>query len=117
MRPKIGQHDIDFKMKAVKRLLGQGAKVKLTVRFRGREIVHPGIGRELLQDTIALLGEAAKVERAIMMEGRSMTVILIPGKLPKEEKAEKVETVENIETEEKAEKEEKEEKNAQTENE
>ena len=95
MRPKIGQHDIDFKLKAVKRLLSQGAKVKLTVRFRGREIVHPGIGRELLQNTIEQLGEAAKVERPIMMEGRSMTVILIPGKLPKETKTEKAEKEES----------------------
>jgi len=113
MRPKIGQHDIDFKLKAVKRLLSQGAKVKLTVRFRGREIVHPGIGRELLQDTIEQLGEAAKVERPIMMEGRSMTVILIPGKLPKVDKAAKTEKDENVEQ---AEKEGKEEEDAQAEN-
>ncbi len=99
MRPKIGQHDIDFKMKSAKRLLAEGAKVKLIVLFRGREIVHPSIGRELLEKAIELLGESAKMERGIMMEGRSMTVILTPGKQPKVKK------------------EEKEEKNAQTENE
>ena len=86
MRPKIGQHDIDFKLRAVKRLLAEGAKVKIIVLFRGREIVHPAIGRELLGKSIELLGDAAKMERGIMMEGRSMTVILSPGKQPKEEK-------------------------------
>ncbi len=86
MRPKIGQHDIDFKLRAVKRLLEEGAKVKIIVLFRGREIVHPSIGRELLNHAIELLGDAVKVERDIMMEGRSMTVILSPGKLPKGEK-------------------------------
>jgi len=105
MRPKIGQHDIDFKLKAAKRLLAEGAKVKLIVLFRGREIVHPSIGRELLEKAIGLLGDTAKVERDIMMEGRSMTVILIPGKEAKAEiKAGKEE------------KEEKEDKDAQDEN-
>ncbi len=104
MRPKIGQHDIDFKLKAAKRLLAEGAKVKLIVLFRGREIVHPSIGRELLEKALEMLGEAAKVERGIMMEGRSMTVILIPGKLPKVEKVDKTDKA-------------KEENNAQTENE
>ncbi len=86
MRPKIGQHDIDFKIKAAKRLLAEGAKVKIIVLFRGREIVHPSLGRELLEKALGLLGETAKVERGIMMEGRSMTVIVTPGKPLKEEK-------------------------------
>lgn len=85
MRPKIGQHDIDFKLRAVKRLLAEGAKVKILVIFRGREIVHPLIGRELLEKAIEILGESAKVERAIGMEGRSMSVILSPGKQAKGE--------------------------------
>ena len=100
MRPKIGQHDIDFKLKATKRLLAEGAKVKIIVLFRGREIVHPAIGRELLEKTIELLGDSAKTERGIMMEGRSMTVILSPGKQAnvkedKEDKGEKDAQTEN----------------------
>lgn len=86
MRPKIGQHDIDFKMRMVMRLFGEGSKVKILVLFRGREIAHPILGRELLDKVLAILGEAAKIDRGIMMEGRNMTVILAPGKLPKEEK-------------------------------
>jgi translation initiation factor IF-3 len=86
MRPKIGQHDIDFKIRAVKRLLEEGSKVKILVIFRGREIVHPHLGKDLLGKVIETLGEAAKVERGIAMEGRSMTVILSPGKQTKGEK-------------------------------
>jgi len=93
MRPKIGQHDIDFKIRAVKRLLAEGAKVKIIVLFRGREIVHPSIGRELLEKVLEMLGDLVKVERDIAMEGRSMTVILSPGKqikvVAKAEKGEK----------------------------
>ena len=86
MRPKIGQHDIDFKVRSVKKLLEEGSKVKILVIFRGREIVHPHLGKELLERTIESLGSAAKVERAMAMEGRSMTVILSPGKQTKGEK-------------------------------
>ena len=89
MRPKIGQHDIEFKLRAVKRLLAEGSKVKILVMFRGREIAHPGLGRELLENVLEMLGDAVKVERDIMMEGRNMTVILSPGKIQKEEKGDK----------------------------
>ena len=86
MRPKIGQHDIDFKLRAVKRLLAEGSKVKILVMFRGREIAHPVLGREVLEKVVESLGDVAKVERSIAMEGRNMTVILSPGKVQKEEK-------------------------------
>ena len=86
LRPKIGQHDIDFKTRAAKRLLEEGHKVKVLVIFRGREITHPYIGKELLEKVIETLGDAAKVERAMGMEGRTMTVILSPNKQPKGEK-------------------------------
>lgn len=85
MRPKIGQHDIDFKLRTAKRLLAQGSKVKILVMFRGREIAHPVIGRELLEKVLGVLGDEVKVERTIAMEGRNMTVILSPGKLRTEE--------------------------------
>ena len=80
MRPKIGQHDIDFKVRLVKRLLEEGNKVKILVIFRGREIVHPHLGKDLVEGVIKSLGEAAKVERGIGMEGQAMTVILSPTK-------------------------------------
>ncbi len=80
MCPRIGQHDIDFKVRLVKRLLEEGSKVKILVIFRGREIVHSHLGKALVEGVIESLGEAAKVERAIGMEGRRMTVILSPSK-------------------------------------
>ena len=86
LRPKIGQHDIDFKTRAAKRLLEEGHKEKVLVIFRGREITHPHIGKELLEKVIETLGDSAKVERAMGMEGRTMTVILSPNKQTKGEK-------------------------------
>ncbi len=83
MRPKIGQHDLDFKVRLAKRLLEEGNKVKILVIFRGREIVYPHLGKALVEGVIETLGEAAKVERGIGMEGRAMTVILSPGKSKK----------------------------------
>ena len=82
LRPKIGQHDIDFKTRAIKRLLEEGNKVKILVIFRGREMAHPYIGKELLDSVVASLGDTAKIERAAGMEGRSMTVIISAGKPP-----------------------------------
>jgi translation initiation factor IF-3 len=86
MRPRIGQHDIDFKIRAVRKLLQEGNKVKVIVIFRGREIAHPELGKQLLDGVIESLGDAAKVERAMGLEGRSMTVILSSGKQTKGEK-------------------------------
>lgn len=86
MRPKIGQHDIDFKTRSIKRFLEEGSKVKILVIFRGREIVHPHLGKELLERVIETLGDLAKLDRAIAMEGRNMTVILSPAKQSKGDK-------------------------------
>lgn len=91
LRPKIGQHDIDFKTRAIKRLLEEGNKVKILVIFRGREMAHPHIGKELLDKVIESLGDVAKVERPMGMEGRSMTVIISAGKPTKGEKDAKTE--------------------------
>jgi translation initiation factor IF-3 len=77
-KPKIGTHDIDFKTKVVRKLLDGGDKVKVSVMFRGREITHPEIGRELLLRVAGNLGEAAVVEKQPQMEGRFMNMILVP---------------------------------------
>lgn len=77
-KPKIGVHDIDVKTKAVRKLLDGGDKVKVSVMFRGREITHPEIGRELLNRIAGNLKEAATVERAPSMEGRFMNMYLAP---------------------------------------
>lgn len=77
-RPKTGQHDIDSKIHSVKKLLEGGDKVKVTVIFRGREIIHPQLGKEILEKVIESASDQGKVERSMMMEGHTMNVILSP---------------------------------------
>ncbi len=83
-KPKIGTHDVDFKTKVVKKLLEGGDKVKVSVMFRGREITHPEIGRELLLRISGNLKDSAIVERQPSMEGRFMNMYLapVPPKVP-----------------------------------
>ena len=78
LRPKTGEHDVDFKVRDAKRFLKDGCKVKIRVRFRGREITYPEIGRELLQDIAERLSDVCEVESPPRMEGRSMLMILGP---------------------------------------
>ena len=78
LRPGIDKHDYDTKMKAVRRFFEEGDKVKLTMRFRGREMAHTEIGMRLLDKVRDEMGELAKVESAPMMEGRQMVMILAP---------------------------------------
>ncbi len=76
MRPGIDQHDYDVKMRSIVKFLDEGDKVKLTLRFRGREMVHQEIGRRVLQRVCDDLGEAIKVEQWPKMEGRQMTMVM-----------------------------------------
>lgn len=80
MKPKIDDHDVDFKTRTAAKLLKQGDKVKVTVMFRGREITHPQIGKNLLDRVVAALEDVALVEKAAMLEGRHMTIILAADK-------------------------------------
>ncbi len=79
MRPKIDDHDIDFKTRTVEKLLKDGDKVKVTVMFRGREVTHPQIGRALLERVYERVKDFAQLEKAASLEGRNMTIILAPG--------------------------------------
>lgn len=80
MKPKIDDHDVDFKTRTARKLLKQGDKVKVTVMFRGREITHPQIGKKLLDRVLASLDEIAILEKDTSLEGRHMTMILAPDK-------------------------------------
>jgi len=82
-RPKIGGHDIEFKTRLIKKLLDEGDKVKVSVLFRGREITHPELGKELLEMVAKEIGEAATVEKAPGMDERRMIMILSPAKQPR----------------------------------
>ena len=78
MRPSIDDHDYDVKMRSIKRFFDEGDKVKITLRFRGREMAHQHIGFDLLQKVKADLGELAKVEAEPRLEGRQMVMVLAP---------------------------------------
>ncbi len=79
-RPKTGDHDFEVKVKNLKRFLEKGDKGKVTVMFRGREIVHPEVGREMLNRVIQALGEEALIEQNPRLEGRQMVMIVAPGR-------------------------------------
>ncbi len=78
LRPQINQHDLDFKLRNARRFLFEGDKVKCTVMFRGREIVHTQVGRDLLRRVAATLEEIANAEASPQMEGRTLSFTLAP---------------------------------------
>lgn len=80
MKPKIDDHDLETKGKRAKEFLEEGDKVKLTVMFRGREVLHPEIGRGLLERLLEELSPLATVESTPRLEGRNMTAMLAPRK-------------------------------------
>ena len=80
MRPNIDVHDYDVKMRAMIKFLEEGDKVKVTMRFRGRELAHQELGAKVLARVREELDEAAKVEQIPRMEGRQMVMMLSPKK-------------------------------------
>ena len=77
-RPMIDDHDYDVKMRAMQRFFEEGDKVKVTLRFRGRELAHPELGMKLLQQVKLDFEPVAKVEYEPRMEGKQMIMILAP---------------------------------------
>ena len=79
LRPKTGDHDIEFKVKQARGFLVDRDKVKVNVMFKGREIAHKDRGREMLQSVITMLEDVAKVEKMPSMEGdKTMSIVLTP---------------------------------------
>ena len=78
MRPNIDDHDYDVKMRALNRFIGEGDKVKVTLRFRGRELSHQHLGMNLLRRVQEDVAEVAKVESFPRMEGRQMLMVIAP---------------------------------------
>lgn len=78
LRPNIDSHDYQVKMKSVRKFLGAGDKVKITLRFRGREMAHVELGGQLLARVKADIEEEAKIEAEPKMEGRQMIMVLAP---------------------------------------
>lgn len=74
--PRIAQHDLQVRLKKVNEFLSDGDRVKLTVKFRGREMAHPEVGYKVVQSALEILGENIKIERETKFEGRNLTTIL-----------------------------------------
>ena len=78
LRPKIGQHDIEFKTRTVRKLIDGGDKVKVSVIFRGREATHPELAAGLLKKVSEMVEDIAGIDAAPQLEGRGMSMILAP---------------------------------------
>ncbi len=77
-RPKTDTHDMDYKMKHIRKFLLNGDKIRVVVVFRGREIVHPDLGFEVLNKILELLGDDCEVEQKPNREGRAVAMLLAP---------------------------------------
>ncbi len=78
MRPNIDTHDYDVKMRALERFINDGDKVKVTMRFRGREMAHQDLGMNVLQRIKEQFEDTTKVELEPKMEGRMMVMVMAP---------------------------------------
>lgn len=78
MQPKINDHDLSFKARHIQNFLDDGDKVKVTIRFRGRELAHTELGLDVLNNVLAKLGGDLTVEKSPAMEGRTMSMTLAP---------------------------------------
>ena len=78
MQPKIADGDIEFKSKHIKEFLAEGNKVKVTVRFRGRELSHTDLGLEVLKEVLNRLEDDYTLEKQPAMEGRFMSMVVVP---------------------------------------
>jgi translation initiation factor IF-3 len=78
LRPKISEHDIDYRLRDARKFLERGAKVKVRLRFRGREVTHPEVATELMNRVAEELSDVAVVEKRPSREGMTMLMILAP---------------------------------------
>ncbi|HUG39061.1 MAG TPA: translation initiation factor IF-3 [Longimicrobiales bacterium] len=79
-RPGIEEHDLEFKLRHARRFLEEGNKVKATMMFRGRQVTHPELGRQVLSRVAGELEDVGKVESSPVLEGRNMVMVLAPRK-------------------------------------
>jgi len=78
IRPNTGDHDLLTKLNKAQKFLSDGAKLKVTVMFRGREMSRKQAGRELLERVVKILDDVAKIDKGASLEGRRMSIILSP---------------------------------------
>lgn len=87
LSPRIADHDLKVRLDRTREFLNDGLKVKLTVKFKGREMTHPELGHQVLQEALNLLGDTAAVEREPRFEGRRLSLILTKQRGGKKEDA------------------------------
>jgi translation initiation factor IF-3 len=92
LRPKVADHDFETKFRGMRQFLEQGEKVKVTIMFRGREMVHQEIGRRLLDRVADAAKDVAVIERQPIMEGRNLFMILAPLHKPSQNVAKEAST-------------------------
>lgn len=80
LSPRIAQHDLEVRLRKAEDFIKDGNRVKLTVKFKGREMAHPEVGREMVLDALNYFGDRITVERETKFEGRNLTTIIAPGK-------------------------------------
>ena len=104
LRPKIGDHDFEAKIRVVHKLLEEGDKVKIVVMFRGREVTHADLGIKLLQRAVESLKGIAGIEKQPILDGRRLTMVIapLPAQIQKAENKEKVQVKEKPEAKAKA---------------
>lgn len=76
LSPRIAYHDLEIRLKKADEFLEKGNKVKITVKFKGREMAHPEVGREVINQALAYFGEKIVIEREVRFEGRNLTAIV-----------------------------------------
>lgn len=81
LRPKTEEHDLEVKVKHIKKFLSQNDKVKITMMFRGREIAYAQIGQKIMEGLLAALDDVAQVDQPLKLEGRNLVVIVAPKKM------------------------------------
>lgn len=86
-RPKISRGDFDTKTRQVEKFLSEGNRVKVTIMFRGRELQHPELGRRILDEVAEEMAEHAKIDMTPRLDGRNMTMMLVPKKKPAQQQA------------------------------
>ena len=98
MRVKIGKHDRDFKVRTARKLLNDGNKVKVSVMFRAREITHPEVAKDLLDEFALELEDASGIERDPALEGRFMSMTLDPSRKGQRSSSAEENTTERVDT-------------------
>jgi len=90
LRPRIGSHDLEAKIRLIKRLLEEGGKVRVTVFFRGREVTRPELGKKVLQEVLNHLKDVAVVDQPLIVEERKLCLFFSPHKDRATKKTEKI---------------------------